>query len=316
MEFKHAISILFTNMGQTLKLLVWQLICMAITFGFGCAILIPLWHVFLQTTDVATYVDALKNVIVQFFNGDITVMNTIRGITYNIFGSMSAISENVGATVGLAFGCVFLYAFYGFSQGLSAYPIADMINNKMASNMSFGFASNFIMNIKKSAKFSLARLSLTLPSDLLYFVVLACFILGVFNKIGIVAFTIMLFISILYVATRTLILSGWLPRLLFYPDEGIYTNLARSMTTVKYNASCYFKAFIITFSIVYILTATLFIPSFGLVGLFIPPMYFFLIRAVELVGYYKMNSMSFYEDGITVVDTVEYGYRKNNQGEK
>ena len=49
--------------------------------------------------------------------------------------------------------------------------------------------------------------------------------------------------------------------------------------------------------------------------LVVPSFNYFLLRLVELVGYYKMNGLSFYTDAITVVDTVEFGYRAENQAD-
>ena len=57
------------------------------------------------------------------------------------------------------------------------------------------------------------------------------------------------------------------------------------------------------------------VPTFGVVNLLVPSTYFLVLRAVELIGYYKLNGMSFYVDPRTVVNTIEYGYRKENQTE-
>ena len=45
----------------------------------------------------------------------------------------------------------------------------------------------------------------------------------------------------------------------------------------------------------------------------VPSIDYFLFRAIELVGYYKFAGMSFYTDAANVVDTVEFGYRAENQ---
>ena len=59
--------------------------------------------------------------------------------------------------------------------------------------------------------------------------------------------------------------------------------------------------------------AGLSVPTFGLVIVVIPSLDYFLFRTIELVGYYKMTGMSFYTDAANVVDTVEFGYRAENQ---
>ena len=73
------------------------------------------------------------------------------------------------------------------------------------------------------------------------------------------------------------------------------------------------KAFVITFFAAYALMAGLALPTFGLTVIVVPSLNYFLFRTIELVGYYKMNGLSFYTDAANVVDTVEFGYRAENQ---
>ena len=100
---------------------------------------------------------------------------------------------------------------------------------------------------------------------------------------------------------------------MFNKDENIYTAFSRSLRSVKLNFKGLLKSFIITYFATYVLVATCGIPTFGLVAIVVPSINYFLMRLIELVGYYKMNGMSFYADAITVVDTVEFGYRTENQ---
>ena len=41
-----------------------------------------------------------------------------------------------------------------------------------------------------------------------------------------------------------------------------------------------------------------------------------MLRAIELIGYYKTKGFSFYTDATTVINTVEYGFRAEQQTEK
>jgi len=315
MEFRYALSLLFSNMGQVLRILVWTIICAAITFGVGCAIVIPCWHIALDTTNIGSIYMQLKETISLYFNGDISFFAILHELMGGLEEACNELASNRGLAVGLTFGALFLYALYSFLSGLAFYPVADMVNKQMSSNMSFGFASNFVMNIKKSVKYSLARLSMTFPLDLICFIIEMCVIFGLFPSIKFFAFTIALLIFIVYVANRITCFAGWLPRLLYYPDEKIYVNFFRSLTAVKHNYSALFKSLLITISIVYLCACIFALPTFGLLSVVMPPIYYYLIRAIELVGYYKTNGMSFYIDSTNVIDTVEYGYRKKNQGE-
>lgn len=104
--------------------------------------------------------------------------------------------------------------------------------------------------------------------------------------------------------------------MIFHPEESVYTSFTRSLTYVKSNIGGLFKSYAVTFSIVYVIATTLAVPTGGLMSLILPSMYYFMLRAIELIGYYKTKGFSFYTDATTVINTVEYGFRAEQQTEK
>ena len=126
---------------------------------------------------------------------------------------------------------------------------------------------------------------------------------------------ILLVIGICICSLRATLLAGWLPRMIFHPEESVYTNFTRSLTYVKSNVGGLFKSYAVTFTIVYLCTTTLAIPTGGLMTLILPSMYYFMLRAIELIGYYKTKGLSFYTDATTVINTVEYGFRAEQQSD-
>ena len=313
MEFKHAISILFSNAGTTLKLLVWILISLLLTVAVGCAIIIPLASVIGETTEASYWFSELVAKCNGFLDGSIS----LRGLLHegsdcleNVFVSMTA---NTGATVGLVFGGLFVYAFYCFVFGLSYVPMGYIINNLMTSNLRYGFANSMLLNLKNAARYSLARLSISLPIDIICVVIMCCVIFGLFPLIYVFVLPIAVLLGVLFCTLRAMLFAGWLPRTLYHPEERVYVNLLRSLIYVKSNFGGYFKAYIITFFCAYIIGATCSLPTGGIMLILLPSIYFFLLRTVELVGYFKIKGYSFYVDANNVVNTVEYGYRKDMQ---
>ena len=75
----------------------------------------------------------------------------------------------------------------------------------------------------------------------------------------------------------------------------------------------FFKSYFLTFFIAYLLLAGLSMPTFGIINLIVPAIYYFIMRTIELIGYYKINGLCFYTDETTVIDTIEFGYRQDNQ---
>lgn len=312
MEFRNALTILFSHIGYVLKIMLWIIISLIITAAVGAAIIIPLWKSVVATTDVAVYVNDLKNVIMPIWNGTANFRVAIFDIVPLGVSILKSLATNPAAMTGLIFAAVFLYALYSFIMGLSYYTIADIIDKLMASNLRFGFASNMALNLKKCCKYSISRLIVTLPIDVICIALGGLIAYGLFSVVGLFTFPIMLIIAVLFCSLRSLLFSGWLPRVIHHPEEHIFTSFTRAFTFVRANLGGLFKAYFVTFSCVYLLASVLTVPTGGLILLLLPSVYYFLLRAVELVGYYKTKGYSFYVDSSTVVNTVEYGFRASN----
>ena len=313
MEFKYSLSMLFSNMGYAVKIFLWILICLLITVAIGVAIVLPVWDAISAVTDVSTHINALQDCLKSVWDGTNSMRGAFtQGMTevQNIFADLGS---RASIATGLVFIGVFLYAFYCFLFGLSYYALADIINNIMASNLKFGFASNLALNCKKCVKYSLCRLAIALPIDLIFFTIMACIVFGLFRFIGFFVFPIALVVGVVICSLRATLFAGWLPRLLFHPEERVFTAFTRSLTYVKSNVSGLFKSYAVMFSMVYLFSTTFAIPTGGLMSLVLPSLYYFVLRAIELIGYYKTKGYSFYTDATTVINTVEFGYRAEQQ---
>ena len=303
-------------MGHAAKIFLWIVISLVLSFAIGAAIILPIWNVLASSTDVGVYVNAIKDTLSTVWDGSNTIRSALADVLHHVTDIFGILAQNPGVTVGLVFAGVFVYAFYCFVFGLSYYTNADIINNLMASNMRYGFASNMALNFKKCCRYSGARLTITLPIDLIFATIMLLILFGLFDKIGFFVVPILLVVGITICSLRATLLAGWLPRMIFHPEESVYTSFTRSLTYVKSNVGGLFKSYAVTFSIVYLITTTFAVPTGGLMSLILPSMYYFMLRAIELIGYYKTKGFSFYTDATTVINTVEYGFRAEQQTEK
>ena len=309
MEFKYALSLLFSNMGYVLKIFGWVLISMIVTACFGAAVLVPIFDALGTKAAVAASFDAFTAEISAFIDGGVSIRAFAEGAASDLVNVFSAIAAEGGLLAALIIAAIFLYALYSFLMSCSYYPTAYSVNQLMSSNMRMGLASSMALNFKHSLRFALARISVSVPIDVALIVLGGLLLWGLLEGIGVFAFPIMIIIGIIVVSLRSCLFAGWLPRLLFVHDESMYT----SLRAVKLNLKGLMKAFVITFFAAYALMAGLALPTFGLTVIVVPSLNYFLFRTIELVGYYKMNGLSFYTDAANVVDTVEFGYRAENQ---
>ncbi len=313
MEIKYATSLLFSKLGYVAKILVWIFLCVLVTAAIGSAAVFPLINNYLKYADVSNAYDALNTNGENFIHGKISPYEFVTGLSAGIKTLYGAVTNQSAMFVGLVFCIIFIYALYNFLKGLSYYPLADVINKSMSSNYRFGLASSMVANAKMACKFSLSKLMVSFPIDLLIFGILLGLSLAFTKLISFFGLAFVLLVGIVLCALRAVLFSGWLPRLLFKPDEKIYTSFTRSLPSVKANLKGMFKAHSCIFFFAYALVAGLTLPTFGLICFAVPSAYLYMVRSVELVGYYKTNGLCFYTDQATVINTVEYGYRQDNQ---
>lgn len=313
MEFKYALSLLFSNMGYVLKIFVWVLIAMIVTVCIGAAIIVPVIDAFGEVAEVAAAYGEFTAEVSAFVDSDISIRGFLESIPSAFGGLVTAVASQGGLLAALIICLIFLYALYSFLVSFSYYPTAYIIGQLMSSNMRMGLAASMALNFKQSVRFAACRVSVAVPIDVCL-VTLACLLFwGLFTAIGVFSLPIMLLLGVVVVALRSTFFAGWLPRLLYVPGESMYTAFGRSLRAVKLNIKGLMKAFIITFFAAYALMAGFSLPTFGLVLIVVPSINYFLFRTIELVGYYKFSGKSFYTDAANVVDTVEFGYRTENQ---
>ena len=313
MEFKYSLSLLFSNMGYVIRIFVWVLISMLVTACIGAAVLLPVFEALGEAPAVAAAFEGFAAEINAFLDGGISIRAFVESIASAIGTLVSAVIAERGLCAALAFVLIFLYALYSFLVSLSYYPTAYSVKQLMSSNMRIGLPSSMALNFKQSVKFAACRISVAVPIDIGLIILAALLVWGLYTAIGFFAFPVMLLLEVVVVALRSCFFAGWLPRLLFVEGEDMYAAFGRSLRSVKLNLKGLMKAFVITFFAAYALMAGLAIPTFGLIVIVIPSLDYFLFRTIELVGYYKMTGMSFYTDAANVVDTVEFGYRAENQ---
>lgn len=300
-------------MSYVAKLFVWLLICVLLTAAVASAIFIPVGNSLSMKGDIVAELEHIKDSVQSLLKNDIGVYDVLVIFEKSALAILSMLASNAGVMAGLVIAVILLYCLYLFLTGMSYYPTAYILNALMSSNTRYGFAASMAKNIKMACKYSFSRMLMSCPLDLGIVALLCCLGFGLMKLIGVFALPILLVIGLTLFSLRSILFSGWLPRLLHYPEENPFAAFSRSLVSVKGNMGALFKSFSLIFFVAYCCVLVLSVPTFGFINILIPSTYYILLRSVELVGFYKTNNMSFYVDSRTVINTVEYGYRKDNQ---
>ena len=315
MELKHAASFMIGNMGYLIKIFIWMFICLLIVGALAAAIYIPAGNALDNKADILQEVDHIKLNVQDYLENKKSLYESVEDIEQHIANGIKALLSNAGAMAGFVIAAIFLYCLYLFLTGISHFVIGYINNELMTSNTRYGFTAATLKNFKTACKFSLCKMLITCPLDLAIVTVIFATGFGFLKLIGFFGLAIALVLGVCLFSFRAMLFAGWIPRILFNPEEKMFSAFARSISSVRQNFGGFFKTFSAIFFTAYACISVLTVPTFGVVNLLVPATYYFMLRAVELIAYYKLNNMSFYVDPRTVVNTIEYGYRKENQNE-
>lgn len=316
MEFKHAGALMFSNTGLWFKVIAYLLVVILIVCALASAIIIPVFNSINTEKNIDALFDAVKGDVSDF----ITNGGSLRGLGDNLDAHIGELWQafigDADVVAGMVFVLLFLYLLVKFLAVLVQMPIAYIVNNYMSSNMRYGFLSAYAGTFRRSAKFTIAYIICTFPIDCLFGAATFGLGFGLWKLMYWASIPITIFIAIFLLMIRRTIFSGWIPRLLFHPEEKTYKALKNSVKEMKKSKTTLMGGNFVILFITFVIVATFSIPTFGLMTIVAIGFSFLIFRTFELVVYYKQNQMKFYVDPTRIVDTVDYGYRRENQENK
>ena len=319
MEVKQSASILVSNFGLVFKLFIYILVITLIVAAIAVGIISPILKMFLSEENVGKLIQDISADTNNFLKGNAGLYDTFYALRDDLQDFARYIFSLDWFVAGIIAVGIFVYLLYLFLFTLSSVPIADVINNSMASNLKYGFLSNFALNFRRSVKYSILKVLIFFPIDIIIFGVLFGLTYGfwkLFRSIAVLQFlslAIVLAFGVIFASLRQTLFSGWIPRLIFHPEEGVFTAFKKSLPVVKKNAKVLIMTYCSIYFVLYLLVTVVGLFTFGLMSIIAPSISYVIVRIVELVSYYKSNKLKFYTDSVTVVDTTEYGMREEEQ---
>lgn len=314
MEFKHSLSIMFSHSGYILKIFSWYLIALIITVGIGIGVF------FGVANQMGIKPNKEVNTVMQHVDDVATGKKTLKEFRIQVKDDAKRVVEKVSKNpkhmTMLVFSAIFIYVIYTFLTGLAFYPISEISDKLMSSNLKSGFYGTLISNFGRSATYSICKALISLPLDMLIFALMGSLFVGLYKGVKLFAIPIVSVIWLVVATLRSLIFAGWLPRWIHHPEESPYVAFARGFNYSLKNYRHYFKAYLTASIFIYLISTGAGLASFGLAILILPGLYYYLFRLIDLVGYYKQKGMSFYTDPSYVVNTLDYGYRMQGVDKK
>ena len=302
MMFLDTIKLTFNNSNILWKVFLYHFVCIILLSGITLAVCYPL---IVHLSGAGFFADALGITEATMFNFK---FDQVLNVVCDVFVSFgTAISADLGTYLPYAIVAVCLIVLLGeFLFGLAELPTKECLYGYMGSWSKLGFAGCFVKNLSKSVKYSLARLLVAVPFDIVLVAMMGG-LLYVYNlgTMWSIFVPFLMVLAFLLVATlRTVLLGGWSCAIIV-KGKGVFAGL-------KDGAHSYAKAFgkilgvalsLVLVAIALNVLAVILTASVGLIVTL--PFCILLIYTYNMVAYFYANGMRFYVEKNKIVTPIK-----------
>lgn len=302
MPFKNACNILLSRYSITFKLIIYYTLVVAIFLAVAFCILQPIWgEVWTEITNTNFFAH-ISDSIDKFLDGDSSYLTAIQEASQAFVNIKEILLHNNSKVIWTIVTLALLSIVAVYVINLSNLSYSDIINHFMNSNSRYGFASNFIANLKQSALYSLLYMVTKMLVNVLI-MAFGAFITYQITKLTnvILALNVSLIVSLVLFTLSAFLFGGWVPAIVV-DRIPVHKALAAGIHTLKkLPISCLMSFFMVHFiGFIAMAAATVFTLGFGFFIVY--PAVIMLVKTTELVLYYSAKGYNYYVADGKVVD--------------
>lgn len=288
MIFRNTFRLLFSNFSNVWKLLLYYIICTALT-AFVCGwFVVPVVR---ELADANVFKD-LVDVIGNFFsNTPSSSAYTLQEISERVVDIFAVHVEFKAYTL---FTIIWLVLVFPITLDLSSLALGEVLYGYMTSQVKYSFSGRFVKNLGKSLSYAIMRYALSIIINvlivasfygLLHFVVLG----GLYILLSIV----MLAVMIVLCALKHTIFSCWMPAMAVL-DMDVFAALKMNTKTVVRKFFAIFSNMLLLefMAIVVNLIFGVFTASVSLIVTL--PLTIFVFEIARMVSFFFAHGMRFY----------------------
>jgi len=299
MTIKHTLNLVFNNFNHLYKVLLYFIIIALLICTIVVVSIAPSIKAYQVKLSETGFFDDVKGIFDKLLNGDNSFLANVKDakdsflIFYNTLGDLSTNFNTIIAVV-IAMTILFIFLFR-----MCIIPYAVLVNMYMSIGNGFGFFSNFIIYLKKSAIYSLLSTIITTLLSAGIYIAIFYFIKFTLPKLHFFAFPVAFIIWVVLIAGRNLLFSGWIPTIV-KEGKGVIESIGLGLKSIWH----YRHRIILSYISVAILTAIMYgvltIFTFGAGLLLAVPLQLAIMKTLDLVIYYNCNDYNYYYDKTTV----------------
>lgn len=306
MKTKGTFSIFTSRFSLLYKVIAYLLLITIIFSVLGVAAFVPTLKGVISELKNIGIKESLINYVNALLKGDASGSNITINEAYNnlviSIDKVFHVLDNHDTAVIVA--SVFLFAFiilFMYAYHLVYYTTSGVIHAFMSSNSRYGFASNFVANLKKSSLFSVLYTPLVVIYYLLSIMLIVVLTLVASKINGYFGIWFGYLLSVALLALRRTLFAAWIPAMVVdgkNPIEALKINEKFIQKRFLKLFSYYFTAYmtsIVALAIFTILTA-------AVATIFMFAAILVIFQVIDMVEYYTYFGYKYYIDDQTVVD--------------
>ena len=293
MMFLDTQKLTFNNTNILWKVLLYHLMCIVLVSGITVAACYPL---IMNLSNIGFFHDVHNIIQGGLFNFRLDQAVFVIGDIFDEF--VNIVSSDLPLYLPYTIGAVAIIMILGeFLLGLANIPVKECLYGYMGSWSRLGFTGCYIKNLGKSVRFSLIRLLLVLPLDVIFLAGLGgvVYLFRLYPTWAMFSPFLMVLVMMLYISLRFIVFGGWSCSIIV-KDKGIFEGLRNGIHS-------YNKAFgrvlgiSMTNTLLIIALNVLAVMLTASVGLFLTvPFSILYLYTSSMVAYFYTNGLRFYID--------------------
>lgn len=293
MVFRNAFRLLLSNFSSVWKVLVYYLICIALTVAVCYYVAEPIIAELSKANVFQDFVDMLNNI---FYQKEGVIATTIETTNKILSTAWEVLKSNLQVFMfNYIFVIVWVVFVLPFMFDLAQLALGEVLYGFMTSQVKYGFTGRYIKNIGKGCIYSVSRyfvqLILNAITMFLFIVMVKFFTLG--NILYVLLDILLLAAVVLVLTLKYTIFSCWMP--------GIAVLNLRCFKALNRNFKIVFKRFFKIFSnclaimlSAFVFNFLFFAYTFGIGLAFSLPVTVVLFAAFQMVTYFNSQGMRYY----------------------
>ena len=151
MIFRNTIRLLLSNFSNVWKVLLYYIICIALTIGVCYTIASPILSKLSEAGVFKSIVDLLNSMISSVPSKSVSSLNDILNTAWQVLVNNPQFGFNY------AFLIIWILFIFPFTLDLAQLALGEVLYGFMTSQVKYSFSGRFIKNISKSLLYSLVR---------------------------------------------------------------------------------------------------------------------------------------------------------------